>query len=108
MVEPLDSAEHEVLQYSCGVFIFFCTEKMMQCHIDSRDPVPFQGFEEFPDRVIAVLVGDNADGPVDLFVVGQFIDLLQPDDDVIKIGVSKAGITVPLPGNGSLNTYPFR
>ena len=48
--------------------------------------IPFQAVQVIPDGMIAVLVGNNADGGFDFLFTGDAV-LLHPTQDILHVGV---------------------
>ena len=48
--------------------------------------IPFQAVQVVPDGMIAVLVGNDADGRFDLLFAGNTV-LLHPPQDILHVGV---------------------
>ena len=83
---PLDGSQQEDLHDFASVFVLRSTEKVVQDVSYPLCSIPFQAVQVIPDGVVAILVGNDADGGFDLLFAGNAV-LLHPPQDILHVSV---------------------
>ena len=83
---PLDGSQQENFHSFASILVLRSTEKMMQDMGNPFSPIPFQTVQIIPDVVVAILVGNDADGGFDLLLAGNTVFLHSPQD-ILHVGV---------------------
>lgn len=82
----LDGSQQEYLHCLASVIVLRSTEKMVQDVGYPLCSIPFQAVQIVPDGVVAVLIGNNADGRFNLLLAGYAV-FLHPPQDILHVGV---------------------
>jgi len=83
---PLDGSQQENLHSFASVLVFRSTEKMVQDVGYPLCSIPFQAVQVVPDGMIAVLVGNDADGGFNFLFAGDAV-LLHSPQDILHVNV---------------------
>ena len=82
----LDGSQQEDLHGFASVLVLRSTEKMVQNVSYPPRPIPFQAVQVVQDGMIAVLVGNDADGGFNLLFTGDAV-FLHSAQDILHVGV---------------------
>ena len=82
----LDGSQQENFHSFASVLVLRSTEKMVQDVGYPFRAVPLQAVQVIPDGMIAVLIGNNADGRFDFLFAGNAV-FLHPPQDILHVGV---------------------
>ena len=83
---PLDGSQQEYLHSFASVLVLHSTEEVVQNVGNPLCAIPLQAVQVVPDGVVAVLVGNDADGGFDLLLAGNTVFLHSPQD-ILHIGI---------------------
>ena len=83
---PLDGSQQEDFHGFASVLVLRSTEKMVQDVGYPFRAVPLQAVQVIPDGMIAVLVGNDADGRFNFLLAGNTV-FLHPTQDILHVGV---------------------
>ena len=82
----LNGSQQENLHGFASVLVLRSTEKMMQDVGYPFRAVPLQAVQVIPDGVVAILVGNDADGGFDLLLAGNTV-FFHPPQDILHVRV---------------------
>ena len=85
---PFDGSHQEDLHGFASVLVLRSTEKMVQNVGYPPRPIPFQAVQIVPDGMIAVLVGNDADGRFNFLLAGNTV-FLHPAQNILHVGVAQ-------------------
>ena len=83
---PLDGSQQENFHSFASVLVLRSTEKMVQDVGYPLCAIPLQAVQVVPDGMIAVLVGNDADGGFNFLFTGDAVFLHSPQD-ILHVGV---------------------
>ena len=83
---PIDGSQQEYLHGFASVLVLRSTEKMVQDVGYPFRAVPLQAVQVIPDGMIAVLVGNDADGGFDFLFAGDAV-FFHSAQDIFHVGV---------------------
>ena len=72
---PLDGSQQEDFHGFASVLVLRSTEKMVQDVGNPLVSIPLQAVQVVPDGVVAVLVGNDADGRFNFLLAGNTVDV---------------------------------
>ena len=82
----LDGSQQKDLHGLASVLVLRSTEEVVQDMGNPFRTVPFQAVQVIPDRMITILVGNNADGGFDLLFAGNAV-FLHSAQNILHVGV---------------------
>ena len=85
---PLDGSQQEYLHSFASVLVLRSTEEVVQDVGYPLCSIPFQTVQVVPDGVVAVFVGNDADGGFDFLFAGNAV-FLHPPQDIFHVGVAQ-------------------
>ena len=83
---PVDGSQQEQPQRLEGVVVRVGSQKVPQAAADTLFPVPDKAVQVVPDGVVAVLVGNDADGRFNLLFAGDAV-FLHTAQNILHVGV---------------------
>ena len=98
---PLDGSQQEYLHSFASVLVLRSTEEVVQNVGNPLCAIPLQAVQVVPDGVVAVLVGNDADGGFDLLLAGNAV-FLHPAQDILHVSVVQ-GLAGAGPAHGLHN-----
>ena len=96
---PADGTQQKQPQRGFGVGVLVRAQKAVQAVPDAVFPVPHQGVEKIPDRMVAAFIGHHHDRVLQLLFHHQAIGFLEVHEQVLDVHIAQGG-ALPVPAQG--------